>query len=184
MSLELTCHPNDYCAVIDKVSAMVSISPDKILTVKYMLRGDVDGLILADHTTPEREDELWEQTCLELFLQADGSDAYYEWNFSPSSAWALYGFDTYRGERVLPEIANLPRTRTHHESDIYTLLADIDLKELPGIAEAQQINMGLSAVLEEASGHKSYWALAHADDKPNFHNRDCFTYQLKAADIP
>jgi hypothetical protein len=39
--------------------------------------------------------------------------------------------------------------------------------------------LGLSAVLEEADGTKSYWALAHPPgDKPDFHHADCFAAQL------
>ena len=38
--------------------------------------------------------------------------------------------------------------------------------------------LGLSAVLEEVDGTKSYWALAHPEDKPNFHHPDCFAAQL------
>ena len=34
------------------------------------------------------------------------------------------------------------------------------------------------AVLEEKDGTKSYWALAHAADKPDFHHPDCFVAKL------
>lgn len=43
---------------------------------------------------------------------------------------------------------------------------------------------GLTAVIEEAGGHKSYWALAHASGQPDFHKRSCFTLQLAAAEAP
>jgi hypothetical protein len=38
--------------------------------------------------------------------------------------------------------------------------------------------LGLSAVLEEQDGIKSYWALAHSSEKPDFHARDCFIAKL------
>jgi hypothetical protein len=42
-----------------------------------------------------------------------------------------------------------------------------------------QWQLGLSAVLEEKDGTKSYWALAHpADEKPDFHAPDCFVARL------
>ena len=51
---------------------------------------------------------------------------------------------------------------------------------------AAEINFGLrhpariaaSAVLENKSGHKSYWALAHPTDKPDFHHPDGFVLDL------
>jgi hypothetical protein len=43
----------------------------------------------------------------------------------------------------------------------------------------QAWHLGLSAVLEEKDGTKSYWALAHANpEKPDFHLADCFTAKL------
>jgi hypothetical protein len=39
--------------------------------------------------------------------------------------------------------------------------------------------LGLSAVIEEKDGTKSYWALAHPNpDRPDFHLADCFTAKL------
>jgi hypothetical protein len=39
--------------------------------------------------------------------------------------------------------------------------------------------LGLSAVLEETDGTKSYWALAHGQgDKPDFHDPACFAERL------
>jgi hypothetical protein len=39
--------------------------------------------------------------------------------------------------------------------------------------------LGLSAVLEETDGIKSYWALAHPNaEKPDFHDSACFAAHL------
>jgi hypothetical protein len=46
------------------------------------------------------------------------------------------------------------------------------------VEAAKQWSLGLSAVLEEKDGTKSYWALAHGADKPDFHLRDCFVAKL------
>ena len=40
--------------------------------------------------------------------------------------------------------------------------------------------IGLSAVIEERHGRKSYWALAHPPGKPDFHHDDCFAIELPA----
>ena len=41
--------------------------------------------------------------------------------------------------------------------------------------------MGLSAVIEEQGGVKSYWALVHPHDRPDFHAPACFAATLPAA---
>lgn len=40
--------------------------------------------------------------------------------------------------------------------------------------------LGISAVIEETDGTKSYWALAHAEGKPDFHHGACFAATLPA----
>ena len=40
--------------------------------------------------------------------------------------------------------------------------------------------MNLAAVIEEEGGVKSYWALAHPAEKPDFHDPACFTATLAA----
>jgi hypothetical protein len=50
----------------------------------------------------------------------------------------------------------------------------LDLPEEP-------YRLALSAVIEEADGRKSYWAVSHSGDSPDFHRRDCFTLKLPPA---
>jgi hypothetical protein len=38
--------------------------------------------------------------------------------------------------------------------------------------------LGLSAIIEEASGQRSYWALAHPPGKPDFHHPDSFALEV------
>jgi hypothetical protein len=38
--------------------------------------------------------------------------------------------------------------------------------------------LGLSAIIEEASGRRSYWALAHPPGKPDFHHPDSFALRV------
>ena len=39
--------------------------------------------------------------------------------------------------------------------------------------------LGLSAVIEDADGALSYWALAHPAAKPDFHHREAFTLKIE-----
>lgn len=43
---------------------------------------------------------------------------------------------------------------------------------------------GLSAVVEETDGTKSYWALRHPPGVPDFHHPDCFALELPAPAQP
>jgi len=43
---------------------------------------------------------------------------------------------------------------------------------------------GCRRLIEETNGAKSYWALAHAPGKPDFHHPDAFALDLPAPEHP
>ena len=54
-------------------------------------------------------DELWQHTCFEAFVRASSGSEYYEFNFSPSTQWAVYRFTDYRnGMCVAAEVSTPP----------------------------------------------------------------------------
>jgi len=125
---------------------------------------------LADR--PGHRDGLWQSTCFELFLKEADQDAYQEWNFSPSGDWAAYDFTSERTGMRAADIGFVPNIRTEDNLIWWGLGATLSIP-----AEAS-FTIGLSAVIEEASGHKSYWALHHPGPAPDFHHPDCFAARL------
>lgn len=121
---------------------------------------------------PGRAEDLWQTTCFEAFLRIPGADAYREWNFAPSGEWAAYDFAEYREGRSDADVA-APYIRMEDNLIWWALGATI-----PVDADADWA-LGLSAILEEKNGTKSYWALAHPPGgKPDFHAADCFAASL------
>jgi hypothetical protein len=142
--------------------------PDGRAELSYHLHADTSRIVLPSGPAGGRADELWRTTCFELFVQ-DG-ETYREYNFAPSGAWAAYAFDGYRsGMRVL-ELEHDPEVHADDTGDSFILDAVIDL--------AGEGRFGLSAVIEEVSGSKSYWALAHPPGKADFHHEACFAATL------
>jgi hypothetical protein len=121
---------------------------------------------------PGRAENLWQTTCFEAFLRTAGEETYREWNFAPSGDWAAYDFTAPRKGRIEPEVA-APYIRVEDNMTWWAIGATI--------AVDAHINwqVGLSAILEEKDGTKSYWALAHPEgDKPDFHDPACFAAHL------
>lgn len=150
---------------------------DEVL-LTFIVR-DAARLIVPAPSTAVRADGLWSTTCFECFLRPAGGQAYQEYNFSPSGRWAAYAFDSYRaGMRELPVVVE-PHVGQDEEGEAgaYVCVADLDLADTPDMP----IQLGLSAVIEEAGGRKSYWALAHPPGPPDFHHPDCFTLELAAS---
>ena len=79
------------------------------------------------------------------------------------------------GKRVATEIG-APRIDVQSAPALY-FARHVDLWNLPAMRRRR---LGLSAVIEETSGRKSYWALAHPPGKADFHHSDCFALELPA----
>jgi hypothetical protein len=128
--------------------------------------------LLPEIQSEERADQLWKTTCFEAFLRADGEEAYREWNFAPSGQWAAYDFTATREGMANADIGAPPYIRVEDNLTWWTLGATV------AVEAGKSWNLGVSAVLEEKDGTKSYWALAHPTEKPDFHHPDCFVAQL------
>ena len=176
--LDLIPHP--VCAAASRIEMTVEIDRDEKdrLILWYVASGDISGISLPAPTPPARADNLWKRTCFEAFVGAAGTEAYYEFNFSPSGAWAAYRFDAYRqGMAVADEIGD-PEIEFFTSPSSVRLRAIIRPPELLLPGKAARLRVGLSAVIEENSGERAYWALAHPPGKPDFHQRDCFLLEL------
>jgi hypothetical protein len=136
----------------------------------------VDRVRIPELRVSAFADKLWQHTCFELFARDDASDGYSEFNFSPSGEWAAYAFDRYReGMRKRDDVSAL-RIAVRRRDRTLELDAAIAAPEL---RSAKALSLGVSAVIEETDGTVSYWALKHADGKPDFHRRDAFALRLE-----
>ncbi|MEO6225684.1 MAG: DOMON-like domain-containing protein [Sphingomicrobium sp.] len=137
----------------------------------FCMAAPMQQFVIRESEAPGRRDELWQSTCFEAFLKGSNGD-YREWNFAASGDWAAYDFTGYREGMALAEIESPPYLRT--EDNLTWWAVGATFTGPAGVA----LNLGLSAVLEETNGTKSYWALAHGADKPDFHDAGCFTARL------
>lgn len=118
---------------------------------------------------PARTDGLWQQTCFELFVKPVGHEDYFEFNFSPSTAWAAYRFDGYR-----TGMADLPLPAPIIEPIESGIRVQVDL----GGLSAGAWRAAITAVIEESDGTKSYWSAMHPEGKPDFHAPENFVVTL------
>lgn len=162
---------------IDELWVEVSRPDRERLDLRYIAAGRVADVLLPEQRSPERTDELWRTTCFELFLRPVGSQAYWEFNFSPSTRWAAYAFDGRRtGMRDLA-LGSAPTISLTTEAKRLVMDVSLVLPQLPDIGE-----IGLSAIIEDDAGRRSFWALAHPAGEPDFHDPACFAADLPAPD--
>jgi hypothetical protein len=181
MRQALRLHPDSRCAAATQVEVEVALPRPGNLVLQYVVTGTVRDIRLPHVTAPNRSDELWQHTCFEAFVGSPPGSGYYELNFSPSTEWAAYRFSSYRtGMSVADEIGT-PRLDIETSDTCLKLKASLALNHLPKLPSDTIWRLGLSAVIEETNGRKSYWALAHPPGDPDFHHHDSFTHELPVA---
>ncbi|HUO11852.1 MAG TPA: DOMON-like domain-containing protein [Caulobacteraceae bacterium] len=135
------------------------------LGLTYRLTGDLARLAIPSPASPERADELWKHTCFEAFVRPQAGSEYLELNLAPSGQWAGYEFSRYR-EGMRASGIGAPSIRVARSDEALVLRTEVDPS--PALADAAW-SVALSAIIEETSGRKSYWALAHPPGRPDFH---------------
>lgn len=153
------------------------------LRVRYALRGDLDSVVVPPPAAagPRRADGLWEHTCFELFLAAEGAEAYWEVNLAPSGDWNLYRLEGYRqGLAPVLDREALPFAVGRGLEEL-RLSLDLQLPEELALAcRSRPLRVGVTAVMEQVGGALSYWALAHGGAEADFHRRGDFLLRFEA----
>jgi len=179
MRHRLLPHPSTVSTAVEGIEVDVSYPSSDQVLLRYSLMGDNSTVRFPSDVPCERKDELWQQTCFELFVAVEGA-AYYEFNFSPSTQWAAYKFDAYRSGMVNAAITKIPVIKSNRTQTSAKLSVLLDLSELTDLSDPAKWRVGLSAVIEEMGGDRSYWALTHPSGAPDFHHIDCFALRMSA----
>lgn len=163
----LTPHPDCPPLAVRQITATVLRINNRLELTYAVHRPDL--VVWPNQAKSDRGDDLWRTTCFELFLMFDDQEHYVEFNFSPSTQWAAYGFDGHREGRTVLDI-DPPEIERRPDGIAVTC----NLAAFP----RGEHRMGLSAVIEEEGGVLSYWALAHPPGAPDFHHPACFAATL------
>lgn len=178
MRLNLQCHPDTPSSVARAIEVELSFADPGKLHLEYRIFGDHSKLEIPPVEAAVRADNLWKSTCLELFVLQPDTGSYSEYNFSPSSQWAAYVFSDYRSGMEELLLSTGPDIQVQTMEDGFVIRVTVDVVE--SLVTSGK-HAGISAVVKTLDGSTSYWALAHPEGSPDFHHRDCFIYQLKAA---
>jgi len=146
------------------------------ITLSFVLQGNMADLVLPTTTERTRCDNLWQATCLEMFWAEEGAKNYWELNLAPNGAWNVYAFNDYRSGMRQEERVAAPAIATTRTAESFSLTAELEIAPLH--ANNAPLRVGINAVLQHRDTRLSYWALAHPEEKPNFHTPQGFLLRL------
>lgn len=176
---ELVSHPAHQPVLVRSIEARIIGFDATWLRARWKVLG-AGKLVVPSFAGKGRADGLWQTTCFELFVQQPDGSAYVEINLSPSERWNVYDFSGRRegmSERPMPRE---PECTMRLGTDMAIFDAAIPAIGLP----TAPWRCGFTAVIEEQGGVKSYWALAHSGDVPDFHDPACFLEEVAAPSTP
>jgi hypothetical protein len=181
-AIPLVRHPDSARGAVNRIEAALAWYEDGTLAVQYRLSGDLMMVAIPPPKPAQRADGLWKHTSFEAFVMVGGGPAYYEFNFAPSTEWAVYAFIDYRkpAPRSQPGPGFLPGIVTDTEDAIFRLTATVPLHRLPSMKLDGPLHVGLSAVIEDRDGALAYWAVKHRAGAPDFHCADGFAVEIRA----
>ena len=146
--------------------------------LRYEVNGDIDRILLsARSSSPSRTDDLWKATCFEFFIAFPDEPEYWEFNMSPSGDWNVYKMDAYRRVDFREESAFNKLPFVFRQS-MDKLSLDISVDLSPILQPQQEVQVGITAIIQSLDGNESYWALAHPGGQADFHLREGFTLAM------
>lgn len=156
------------------ISASLELTSEYELLLTFEFRGPIEKIQwgLLPHST-NRKDELWKHTCLELFgssAQRDSSP-YFEINCALNGDWNAYEFTAYRQGMSPSPTLNACLLGVQKISPAH-LQARLQVTSTTTLSDRFY---GVCLVLESLSQEKTYWALSHNLEKPDFHAKMAWT---------
>ena len=151
------------------------------LVLSYVVTGTISDIRLPPVMPAARADELWQHTCFEAFVRASSGRRVLRIQLRAFDAMGGLSVRRLPKRHARGDRDRRARDRSAIEPDSYTLQASLELDRLPDLPRDASWRLGLSAVIEDQSGRKSYWALAHPPGKPDFHHADCFALEFSPA---
>ena len=160
------------------VSGEVTLK-NTLIQISYQLLGNIGEINIPQHSeNASRKDNLWESTCLELFITKSGNSDYWEYNLSPSQDWAVFRFTEYRENKTDDlTISNIDIDTRIDNSTLFELNSSLPI---PDTLIGHRLCVGISAVIQDNSGNVYYYALDHLNQQPDFHDRNSFAITLEA----
>jgi len=165
--------------VVRRIDVEIATGDDGALRLRYFVDADVTRIAVPPPAPSRRAAELWRHTCFEAFIAGQSSTAYCEFNFSPSTEWAVYGFTSYREGMAELEHALPPQVTASITDDRIALEAIVPRATLLALPGDSSLRLGLAAIVERADGGHSYWALTHPGERPDFHDPAGFVLKIE-----
>lgn len=175
LKLKINCKLQDFSSNNPfKLSAILSKDSES-LNVTFIFSKGLENLLFdeIDDSKIIRQNELWKETCFELFLKNTNATEYIEINIATSGAWNIYVFDSERIGMREYEVSQAPIVLNNLKQRS-ELSFKFSLKDLPSFLRDNKFEYQISAVLK-TNNDQFFYAIKHLKTRPDFHDLRAFS---------
>ena len=144
---------------------------DNLLKLNYQIVGDLSNYHFPQNSKQQRADELWLDSCFELFISHPHKNEYWEINISPSTEWNIYHFTSYKEDMRVSNIISTPTIKSYRYEHEYKLSFETIIQK-ENFDKLLLIN--LCVILLDKKGVRNFYSMDRREGSPNFHDRACF----------
>ena len=153
-----------------KVYAKIKLQHNKF-KIEYEITADLSQYNFPKETKQQRANELWRDTCFELFIANNSSQEYYEINISSSTEWNTYHFESYKKEMQESNKFSVPSIQNQQSNNRYSFSFEMNFQE--DIFE-KKLLINLAVILLDRDGVRQFYSINRREKLPNFHDRNGF----------
>jgi len=152
-----------------RVEASLEIEEWEI-KINFKILGNIKTYQFPKKEQQQRANELWKETCFELFFTRKDSDKYYEINISPTTKWNLYHFDSYR--EGIREVTNIlpPSIKIIKERDSIEFSVKIQFLNKEVLNQIDTFN--LATILLDHYEIRHFYTIQRREGSVDFHDRE------------
>jgi hypothetical protein len=121
------------------------------------------------------QDNLWKDTCFELFISSTETSNYLEWNLASNGTYAVYAFrkprelcDENTQRTIRSELAP-EKFQWEYINDKILCCISLNITKICAFIGEPGWKVQPTLILKKYSGSLSYWAEEHTKNKPDFH---------------
>jgi len=135
MRRTLQLDPESVCEAVSGIEVDIARRPDGGVTLRYLVSGSIEDVLLPQPDAPVRAHQLWEHSCFELFIRPARGEGYCEFNFAPSRQWAAYSFRRHRSGMADIQVG-APAIICSRDAGSFEMRVDLDVGAVPELAGA------------------------------------------------
>ncbi|SFV50560.1 hypothetical protein MNB_SV-12-26 [hydrothermal vent metagenome] len=150
-----------------EIYATIELQPSR-LKIEYEIINNLSSYHFPKETKQQRANELWRDTCFELFIANHSSTEYYELNISPSTQWNAYHFKSYKEEMRETDVFSTPSIISHQLDKSYNLSFEMAFQEDIFV---KKLSINLAVILLDKEEMRHFYAINRCKESPDFHDR-------------